>query len=59
MLCFLRLKEKLLLLPQLTDIELEHGIDLLDGVVVLTDGSSIAGVGTARCGLVRTLSCPC
>lgn len=33
---------------QLTDIELEHGIDLLDGVVVLTDGSSIAAVGTAR-----------
>ncbi|MGO1472876.1 MAG: hypothetical protein ACTHV1_10115 [Flaviflexus sp.] len=34
--------------PQLTDVELEHGIDLLDGVVVLTDGSSIAAVGTAR-----------
>lgn len=34
--------------PQLTDIELEHGIDLLAGVVVLTDGSSLAGVGTAR-----------
>lgn len=34
--------------PQLTDIELEHDIDLLDGAVVLTDGSSIAAVGTAH-----------
>ena len=34
--------------PELTDIELEHDIDLLDGVVVLTDGSSIAAVGTAH-----------
>lgn len=44
--------------PELTDIELEHDIETLEDVVVLTDGSSLAAAATAGAAGAKTVLSP-